>query len=55
MVTDMLEFCLQDKTIKWRISWFNEVKIPMLTMAVLVDNGQESLSKRIDSLHKLIT
>jgi hypothetical protein len=46
---------MQDRQIKWRIGWYNEIKIPMLTAGVIFDNGSESLQERIDAMNKLVT
>lgn len=40
-VSDFLEYIFIDRQTRWRINWYNEVKIPMLTAAILFDNGQE--------------
>ena len=47
-MTDFVEFVFPERPIKWRINWYNEIKIPMLTAGVLTDTGYESLSERID-------
>lgn len=54
-MSDLLEYVFPERPIKWRINWYNEVKVPMLTAGVLADAGVESLEERIDLLHGLIT
>ena len=39
-MTDFLEYLFTDRSVRWRINWYNEVKIPMLTSAILFDNGE---------------
>ena len=50
-----MEYLFTERHMRWRINWYNEVKIPMLTAAILFDNGQESLDERINILHELVT
>ena len=49
-MSDFLEYLFNDRALRWRINWYNEVKIPMLTAAILIDNGDDSIQKRIDLL-----
>jgi len=53
-MTDFFEYVLQDKETRWRINWYNEIKMPMLTAAILADTGKDSLNQRIDLLHSFI-
>jgi len=50
----MLEYVFPDRPIKWRINWYNEIKVPMLTAAVLTDTGVDSLEERTDLLNGII-
>lgn len=43
-MTDFVEYLFNDRQTKWRVNWYNEIKIPMLTAAILFDNGYESLN-----------
>ena len=43
-----------DEKTKWRIGWYNEIKVPFLTLAVLVDNGTDCLPDRIKTLDRLV-
>ena len=43
-----------DRQVKWRVNWFNEVKIPMLTAAVLSDKGLQSLQSKIDQYNIIV-
>ncbi len=54
-MTDFLEYVFPDRQVKWRINWYNEIKVPMFTAAVLTDTGVQSLEERIDLLHGIIT
>lgn len=54
-MTEFLEYLFTDRSIRWRINWYNEVKIPMLTAGILFDNGHQSLQERVATLHKLVT
>ncbi len=38
-ITEIFDYVFTDRQIKWRVNWFNEVKIPMLTAALLTDSG----------------
>jgi len=37
------------------MNWYNEIKIPLLTVGILNDQGTESLHQRAEALHKLVT
>ena len=54
-MTDFLEYVFPERETKWRINWYNEIKVPMLTAGVMSDTGKHSLEERIDLLHGLIT
>jgi hypothetical protein len=54
-MTDFVEYLFTDRATKWRINWYNEVKIPMLTAGILFDNGRHSLEQRIDMLTQIAT
>ena len=54
MCTDFLEYLFPDRSFKWRIQWYNEIKIPMLTAGILVDNGQDSLLEKTKLLHSIV-
>jgi len=53
-MTDYLEYLFTDRAVRWRINWYNEVKIPMLTSAILFDNGEQSLQHKLDILNDLV-
>lgn len=38
-MTEFMEYLHTERSIRWRINWYNEVKIPMLTAAILFDSG----------------
>jgi len=50
-----MEYLFTERHMRWRINWYNEVKIPMLTAGILYDNGLDSLNERIDILHAIVT
>ena len=54
-MTDFLEYVFPERETKWRINWYNEIKIPMLTAGVMSDTGKHSLEERIDLLHGFVT
>lgn len=54
-MTDFIEYIFTDRQTKWRVNWYNEIKIPMLTAAILFDNGYESLNQKVDILFKIVT
>ena len=53
-MTEFMEYVFQEKTILFRIRWFNEVKTPMLTTCILFDNGSESLDQRMQELRDIV-
>jgi hypothetical protein len=46
---------LPDRASKWRLNWYNELKIPLLTAVIMLDNGFNKLDERVDVLHRLVT
>ena len=54
-MSDFVEYVFNDRVVKWRVNWYNEIKIPLLTTGILYDNGQESLMQRVDVLHEIVT
>lgn len=44
----------RDRAVKWRLGWYNEIKVPMLTAAILADTGRTSLNERVDLLHSFV-
>lgn len=42
-MTDFVEYLFQDREVRWRCKWYNEIKMPMLTAAILADTGNDSL------------
>lgn len=53
-LSEVLNYILPDKLSRWRLQWFNDLKIPLLTSLILIDNGDNSLDQRIETLHKLV-
>ena len=38
-ITHILEFVFPQKDVAWRLNWYNELKMPMLSAALLSDVG----------------
>lgn len=53
-LSDFLEYLFTERAVRWRINWYNEIKIPMLTSAIMFDNGKQSLLDRIEELQNLV-
>jgi hypothetical protein len=53
-MTDFLEYLFTEKGIRWRITWYNEIKIPMLTAGIMFDSGHASLDDRVNELRKIV-
>lgn len=51
----MLEYIFTERSVRWRINWYNEVKVPMLIAGILFDNGRNSLEERVDNLRLIAT
>jgi len=41
--------------VRWRINWYNEVKVPMLIAGILFDSGHNSLGERVAKLREIAT
>ena len=39
---------------QWRINWYNEIKTPFLSTAVLCDNGTDCLPEKIKLLKRIV-
>jgi hypothetical protein len=48
-----LNYVFPHRDVNWRLNWFNEVKIPLLTAVILHDDGTHSLDEKIKELEKL--
>ena len=53
-ITDFMEYLFTERHIKWRINWYNEIKLPMLTAPIISDNGKYHLDEKIKALHDVI-
>lgn len=53
--SECLTYVLPDRISRWRLNWFNELKIPLLTAPILLDNGNHSLDERMRMLNQLVT
>lgn len=50
----MMEFIHPDRPTKFRIGWYNEIKIPQLQSILLMDEGQNDLASRQRELSLII-
>lgn len=53
-MTDFIEYLNPERSMRWKINWYNEIKIPMLTAGILFDNGHESLIQRVNELKSIV-
>lgn len=53
-MTDFIEYLFTEKATRWRINWYNEIKIPMLTAGIMFDCGHQSLENRVEELRKIV-
>ena len=52
-ITQALQYVLPDATIQWRLKWFNEVKMPVLT-TMLLQNSSISLEENMQKFKDMI-
>ena len=38
-ISDFIEYLFTDRATRWRLNWYNEIKIPLLTAGIMFDNG----------------
>ena len=50
----MLGFVFPAKDVTWRLNWYNELRMPILSAALLTDQGKLNLKKRMGELQELI-
>lgn len=43
----MLNFVFPSRDVSWRLNWYNELKMPMLSTAMLTDEGKANLKKKM--------
>lgn len=53
-ITQALNYVFPDSTIQWRLNWFNEVKMPVLT-TLLLYSADYSLEENMEKFKKMIT
>lgn len=54
-MSDLLEYTFApDKPTLFRLNWYNEIKIPQLTCALLQDRGEPNLDDRAEMLSNLV-
>jgi hypothetical protein len=50
----MLDYVFIDPATAWRLNWYNQIKIPQLSTALLLDSGDNMLGDKIAELHKIV-
>lgn len=43
----MLSFVFPQRDVAWRMNWYNELRMPMLSAALLCDEGKITLRQKI--------
>lgn len=54
-ISEFVEYVMPSRETRWRVNWYNEIKIPMLTSAIMYDSGRQSLQRRVEMLDKIVT
>lgn len=54
-ITHVLGFVFPQKDVAWRLNWYNELRMPMLTTALLTDEGKQNLHKKMDEINYIIS
>ena len=45
-ITHVVSFVWPQRDVAWRMNWYNELRMPMLSMALLTDEGRCNLQKK---------
>ena len=53
-ITHVLGYVFPQKDVTWRLNWYNEVRMPLLTSAILNDEGESHLHTKMKELHDLV-
>ena len=46
----MMAFVFPAKDVKLRLNWYNELRMPMLSAALLTDEGRHNLGRKMQEL-----
>ena len=49
-ITHVVSFVWPQRDVAWRMNWYNELRMPMLSMALLTDEGRCNLQKKKQEL-----
>ena len=52
-ITQALQYVFPDATVQWRLNWFNEVKMPVLT-TMLLYRSELSLEENMEKFQAMI-
>ena len=53
-LTHVLAFVFPGRDTAWRLNWYNELRMPMLSAALLTDEGKHNLKKKMQELVTLL-
>ena len=54
-LTQVLAFVFPGRDTAWRLNWFNELRMPMLSAALLTDEGRHNLSTKMKEMIALLS
>ena len=49
-LTHVLGYIFPQKDIQWKLNWFNEIRMPILTINLLNDDGKQNLSTKMEEM-----
>ena len=53
-ISRFIQFVMsENRDVKNKIDWYDEIKTPLMTSLILCDTGKEALIDRTEQLHKL--
>ena len=52
-ITQALQYVFPDATIQWRLNWFNDVKMPVLT-TMLLYKGDNTMQENMENFRQMI-
>ena len=53
-LTHCLGFVFPNRDILWRLNWYNEVKMPLMTASILLDEGSHALDTKMAEMLEII-
>ena len=53
-MTHVLGFVFPQRDVAWRLNWFNEMRMPLLSAALLNDEGKHRLKEKMVELAELV-